>query len=211
MSCVMRCPACMEEVKREKWSKAQWKNWDPWREGRNCCTVCQKTDTDGRNTWHTDGKLHMTEDEYRAYARVLREGWEQPQQRSRGSKSRGSKRSRSRSPRCVFPAPTYSIWTPPGQEAAAASSAATPLAIEAAATPNSASTVSCTVSVPVLGAYPEPTPEITRPRPSQSMPQPRQTLRAPSPAPSPCQSWKAILGRRPRTPRSTRSATPTAE
>ena len=114
MSCVMRCPACMEEVKREKWSKAQWKNSDPWREGRKCCTVCQKTDTDGRNTWHTDGKLHMRQDEYRAYARVLREGWEQPQQRSRGSKSRGSKRSRSRSPRCVFPAPTYSIWTPEG-------------------------------------------------------------------------------------------------
>ena len=24
----------MEEVKREKWSKAQWKNWDPWLEGK---------------------------------------------------------------------------------------------------------------------------------------------------------------------------------
>ena len=82
---------------------------------------------------------------------------------------------------------------------------------DAAATSNSASTVSCTVSVPVLGGYPEPTPEITRPRPSQSMPQPRQTLRAPSLAPSACQSREAILGRHPRTPRSTRSATPTAE
>ena len=211
MSCVMRCPACMEEVKRDKWSKAQWENWDPWREGRNCCTDCQKTDTDGGNTWHTDGKLHMTEDEYRAYARVLREGWEQPQQRSRESKSRGSKRSRSRSPRCVFPAPTYSIWTPPGQKAVAASSAATPPAIRAAATPNSASNVSCNFSVPVLGGYPEPTPAITRPRPSQSMPQPRQTLRAPSLAPSACQSREATLGRHPRTPRSRRSATPTAE
>ena len=38
-----------------------------------------------------------------------------------------------------------------------------------------------------------------RPRPSQSMPQPRQTLRAPSPTPSLCQSWEAILGRRPKT------------
>ena len=169
MSCVMRCPACMEEVKREKWSKAQWKNSDPWREGRKCCTVCQKTDTDGRNTWHTDGKLHMRQDEYRAYARVLREGWEQPQQRSQGSRSRRSKRSRSRSPRGALPSPMHSIWTPPEQEEEAASSAATPLAIDAAATPKSASAgvVSCTVSVPVLGGYPGLTPENTRPRSSQ--------------------------------------------
>ena len=169
MSCVMLCPACMEEVRRGKWSNAQWENWDPWREGRNCCTVCQKTDTDGRNPWHTDGKLHMTEDEYRAYARVLREGWEQPQQRSRESKSRGSKRSRSRSPRRALPSPTYSIWTPPWQQEAAASSEATPLAIDAAATPKSASAgaVSCTVSVPVLRGYPGLTPENTRPRSSQ--------------------------------------------
>ena len=38
-----------------------------------------------------------------------------------------------------------------------------------------------------------------RPRPSQSTPQPRQTLRATSPAPTLCQSWEAILGRRPKT------------
>ena len=106
MSCVMRCPACMEEVKREKWSKAQWKNSDPWREGRKCCTVCQKTDTDGRNTWHTDGKLHMRQDEYRAYARVLREGWEQPQQRSRESKSKQFCVESRRNPGCV-PAAAY--------------------------------------------------------------------------------------------------------
>ena len=106
MSCVMRCPACMEEVKREKWSKAQWKNSDPWREGRKCCTVCQKTDTDGRNTWHTDGKLHMRQDKYRAYARVLREGWEQPQQRSRESKSKQFCVESRRNPGCV-PAAAY--------------------------------------------------------------------------------------------------------
>ena len=39
--------------------------------------------------------------------------------------------------------------------------AATPLAIDATATPNSPSTVSCAVSVPVLGGYPGPTPENT--------------------------------------------------
>ena len=168
MFCVMRCPACMEEVRRRKWSKAQWENWDPWREGRNCCTDCQKK-KDGENTWRTDGKLHMTKAEYRLYARDLREGWEQPQQRSQGSRSRRSKRSRSRSPRGALPSPMHSIWTPPEQEEEAASSAATPLAIDAAATPKSASAgaVSCTVSVPVLGGYPGLTPENTRPRPSQ--------------------------------------------
>ena len=191
MSCVMRCPACMEEVRRGKWSKAQWENWDPWREGRNCCTDCQKK-KDGGNTWRTDGKLHMTKAEYRLYARDLREGWEQPQQRSQGSRSRGSKRSWSRSPRRALPSPTYSIWTPPWQQEAAASSEATPLAIDAAATPNSASNVSCTDSVPVLGGYPGPTPENTRPRSSQWMPQSRQTLQTSSLAPSLCQSWEAI-------------------
>ena len=164
MSCVMRCPACMEEVRRGKWSKAQWENWDPWREGRNCCTDCQKK-KDGGNTWRTDGKLHMTKAEYRLYARDLREGWEQPQQRSQGSRSGGSKRSRSRSPRCPLPSPSSSIWTPPEQQEATASSA---------------------------GGYPGPTPENTRPRPSQWMPQPRQTPRASSLAPSLCQSWEAI-------------------
>ena len=37
-----------------------------------------------------------------------------------------------------------------------------------------------------------------RPRLRQSGSQPRQTLRATSPAPSPCQSWEAILSRRPK-------------
>ena len=39
--------------------------------------------------------------------------------------------------------------------------AATPLAIDATATPNSPSTVSCAVCVPVSGGYPGPTPENT--------------------------------------------------
>ena len=107
----MRCPACLKDRIRDDWSPAQWKHWDPWREKRNCCVVCQDgQDKYERNTWHTDATLKMTKDAHEQYVRPLREGWEQGQQSSRTSQRPQRSRSRSRPRTPWLPAPANSVW-----------------------------------------------------------------------------------------------------
>ena len=84
ISLVLQSRVCMKEVKGDWWSPAQWKHWDPWREGRNYCATCQE---------------HLAYEE--EHVRSLKEGREEPEQ---PSKSR--MRSRSRSPRHKSPEPT---------------------------------------------------------------------------------------------------------
>ena len=142
MSCVMQCPACMEDRTKRQWSPAQWEHWDPWSNERNCCVVCQDgKDKYERNTWRTNNKLQMTEGEFKLYVRSLRKGWEQPQQSSRTS--RRPQRSRSRSQRR---APASSVWSNPPEWQGRAPASITTLAV-----PNSpVSSAPTIVAVPAL-------------------------------------------------------------
>ena len=147
MSCVMQCPACMEDRTKRQWSPAQWGNWDPWSNERNCCVVCQDgKDEYERNTWRTNNKLQMTEGEFKLYVRSLREGWEQPQQSSRTSRRPQRSRSRSQRRRPCPRAPARSVWSDPPEWQERAPASITTLAVPDS--PASSDSVTSVVSVP---------------------------------------------------------------
>ena len=80
MSAVLRCPVCVRDLDSKQWSPAQWKNWNPWQAGRNCCVECQDAQSGEHNTWCTQKEERISRLDYTEYVAQLREGWQNSQQ-----------------------------------------------------------------------------------------------------------------------------------
>ena len=74
MSSVLRCPVCVRDQTKEKWSEAQWKHGDPWYlAGRNCCVDCQDAQIGEQKTWFTQKEERISRLDYTGYVAELRD------------------------------------------------------------------------------------------------------------------------------------------